>query len=95
MADKQPVVAAAGFGLVLSNYWLGGARQQVSSTVFNPKATADQVTVAHSTIKNLFIELFFVIIATIVAGISDGAADAMLAVIVALAILWAINHYAG
>lgn len=95
MADRQPIVAAAGTGLVLANYWLGGARKQTSAALFDQKATSDQVTAAHSTIRNLFIELAFVLVATIVAGVSESAATAMLAMIVALAVLWAINHYSG
>lgn len=93
MSDKQPIVAAAGFGLILADYWLGGSRETVQAGALTPNATTQATFGAHGALAKIGSELAFVLVATLLAGFSDAAASAMLALIVALAILWAIHHY--
>jgi hypothetical protein len=93
VSGKQNLVAAGGLGLIAANFWLGGARQTVSAGL-TKGAAPGTATNAHTEIKRVALELLFVGVAVVIAGASDGAASAMLAVIVALFVLWAINHYA-
>lgn len=92
MDGKQSVVAVGGVGLVLANYWIGGARGKVSAGLFNP---GGDVAGAHRQLVTFAGELLFVGVATVLAGVSDSWASAMVAVIVGLWILWAIHHYSG
>lgn len=94
MSASQNLVGAGGVGLIAANFWLGGSREIVAGGTTNPSATAAQTDAAHKQLKVVAAELFFVVVATIIAGTSDTAGMAMLAVIVALAILWSIHHYA-
>lgn len=93
MNGKQNVVAAGGLGLILANFWLGGARKTVTAGTINKGATTDQTAAAHLEIKKFAGELLFVGVAVLLSGWSDTAGSAMIAVIVALFILWAINHF--
>lgn len=90
---SQTLVAAGGIGLIAANYWLGGAKQTVTAGTLTKGASADATAASHTEIKKVAAELLFVGVATLIAGISDAAASAMLAVIAALFVLWAINHY--
>lgn len=95
MNTKQDLVAVAGIGLITANFWLGGARDTVSAGLFNGAAHPDQVASAHTSLKTAGAELLFVAVATLLAGMSDNAGTAMLSVIVALGVLWAIHHFSG
>lgn len=95
MSDKQNLVAAGGLGLIAVNFWLGGARQTVTAGSLKPGSTGDATAASHTAIKKIAGELLFVGIAVLVSGISDAAGTAMLAVIAALAVLWAIHHYSS
>lgn len=93
MNGQQQVVAAGGAALVLANFWLGGARGTVSTGVFNGGASAQQTADAHSELKKFAGELAFVAVATLLAGLSSQAGTAMVAVIAALFLVWAMNHF--
>lgn len=93
MSGQQGLVAVGGIGLIGANYWLGGARQTVKAGALTPGATTAQTTAAHQQLKTVLIELMFVGVGVLLAGISDAAGSAALAVLVALGVLWAINHY--
>jgi hypothetical protein len=78
-------------GLVVANFWFGGSRSAVSAGLFG----SGDPGVAHKALIALGGEMLFVIVATVLAGISSTWAATMTFVIVALAILWAINHYSS
>lgn len=90
MTTRQSLVGAGGIALLVANFWTGEARATVSGGLFakdgNPAA-------AHRELKVIGGELLFVAVATLLAGISDAWGTAMVAVIVALFVLWAINHF--
>jgi hypothetical protein len=91
VTGSQSIVGAGGIGLVLANFWFGSNRKVVSAGLFgngDPSA-------AHQSLLVLGGEALFVIVATLLAGISDSWGAAMAVLIVALWVLWAINHYAG
>lgn len=90
----QNLVGASGVGLIAANYWLGGSRQTVSAGTASAGATQAQTTAAHKQIKVIGAELLFVVVATMIAGTSDAAAQLMLAVMVGLGLLYAIQHFA-
>jgi hypothetical protein len=91
---KQQVVAVGGAGLILVNFWLTGSRQTVSAGIFNNNATDAQTSAAHTELKKFGAELLFVGVATLLAGLSNNAGTAMVAIIAALFIVWAMNRYA-
>lgn len=92
MTGQQTIVATGGLGLVVLNYWTGPNRATVAGGLFNP---GGNTTAARKALVSLGGELLFVVVASVLAGISDSWGTAMVAVIVALFILWAINHYGG
>jgi hypothetical protein len=91
MNGAQSLVAAGGIGLVIVNYWTGPARHQVAG-VFDQ---GGDVSAAHGQLKIVAGELLFVAGATLLAGLGDTWATSMVVLIVALFVLWAINHYGG
>lgn len=91
MTGKQTLVGAGGAALVLVNYWVSPSRQTVSAGLFGTGSTSD----AHRSLATLGGELLFVVVATMLAGLSDGFGSVMVAVIVALFVLFAINYYGG
>lgn len=93
MSGKQQLVAAGGIGLIAANFWLGGARQTVTTGALTKGASPAATSDAHTEVKRIAAELLFVGLAVLISGVSDAAGSAMLAVIAALAVLWAINHY--
>lgn len=95
MSGKSQLVGAAGIALVGANFWLGPQRAQLSGGLFLKSATSAQTEGAHTALKQLGAELLFVTVATVIASVSDSAGSAMLAVLAALAVVWAITHYAG
>jgi hypothetical protein len=92
MTGKQTFVGAGGAGLVLLNFWTSPARQTVSSGVFT---NSGDTAATHKSLAVLGGELLFVIVATLLAGMGDSFGSLMVAVIVALFVLFAINHYGG
>jgi hypothetical protein len=92
MTGAQTFVGAGGAALVLVNFWTGEARSVVSGSLFSSGGNSQQ---AHSTLVVLGGELLFVAVAALLAGLSDGAGTAMSALVVALFVLWAVNHFGG
>lgn len=92
MSGKQQAVGALGAALVAANFWTGSNRPLVSAVVGKGSTPADAAA-AHTALKSVGLELLFVAVATLLAGLSDGLAGAMIAVIVALFILWAVTHF--
>ena len=92
MSGNQTIVAAGGAGLLLVNYWTGPDRKTINDGLFN---SSGDVGAAHHALIRYAAAAAAVLVATLLAGISDSWGGAMVAVIVALFILWAINHYAG
>lgn len=95
MSGKSQLVGVAGLGLIGANFWLGTQRQDLSGGLFTKSASAAQSAKSHDSLKQLGAEILFVTVATVIAATSDSAGNAMLAVLVALGIVWAITHYAG
>lgn len=92
---KQQLVGVSGAGLVIANFWLGDARTVVRQAVGQASPSQAATVSAHAEIKKFFLELLFIAGATLIAGVNDGAGSAMLAMIVALGILFAIQHFGG
>lgn len=92
MTGKQTLVGAGGVGLVLVNYWTSETRSVVSGGLFTP---GGDTGAAHRSLAVLGGELLFVMVATVLAGMSDSFGSVMVAVIAALFVLFAINHYGG
>lgn len=91
MNTKQDVVAVAGMGLILADFWLGNSRTPIAAGIFGrPGGNAGT---AHADLKKYAGELLFVAIATLVAGLSDSAGSAMLALMTALGVIWSIQHF--
>lgn len=91
MTGAQTLVGAGGVGLVAANFWFGGSHQTVSAGLFG----SGDPGAAHSALLGLGGEMLLVVVLTVLAGLSDAWGTAMAVVVVGLAILWAINHYAG
>lgn len=89
------LVGVGGVALVAANFWTSPARATVHSGILDKNATADATTDAHKTLKGLLVQLLFVGAMVLIAGVSDSAATAMLAILAALGVLWAINHYSS
>ena len=94
MSGKSNLVGAGGIGLIAANFWLGGARKTVGAGLVKG-AQPGTATNAHTEIKKVAAELLFVGVAVLIASVNDTAATAMLAVIVALFVLWSIHHFSG
>lgn len=100
MNGQQQIVGLGGLALIGANFWLtdqkqtfaAGALSNSGQSGLTPKSTA-QTEAAHSLVKQIAAELLFVGVATLLAGMSSQAGNAMIAVVAALAILWAIKHY--
>lgn len=88
MTGKQQLVGAAGVGLVLLEFWTSDAHSVITGGLFGSSSP----TAGHSALKTFALELVFVGGATLIAGVSDGWANAMLALLVGLGLLFAINH---
>lgn len=91
MNTKQDIVAAAGMGLIIADFWLGNSRAPIAAGIFG--RAGGSAGNAHADLKKYAGELLFVAVATLIAGVSDGAGSAMIAVMVALGVLWSIHHY--
>lgn len=90
MNGAQTAAGAVGLGLVAADFWTSQQRPTITAGIFGTGASAAD---AHRQLKLVGAELLFVAVAVLVAGISDQAGKAMVAVLVALAVIWAINHY--
>lgn len=90
MSGEQTLAGLGGIALVGVNYWTGQQRAPISSLLSGTSSTA-----AHSSLVELGGELLLVGVAVAIAGASPAAGKAVLAAVVALWILWAINHYSG
>jgi hypothetical protein len=89
MTGQQTVVAAGGVGLILANMWVGNNSQRAEiSGIFSGNGPS-----AHSTLVTLAGEMLFVLIATILAGLSSSWGNAIAVAIVALFVIWSINHF--
>lgn len=93
MSGSQTVVGALGVGLIGANFWTE-QRADVAAGAFSKNATAAQTATAHATLKIIAAELLAVGVATILAGLSPSAGGAMVAILLALALVWAIKHFA-
>lgn len=93
MNGQQNIVALGGVALIGANYW-ATQKATINAGLFNSSATTADTTAAHAALRNVALELLFVGVATLLAGVSDGLGSAMVAVIVALGILWCIRHFA-
>jgi hypothetical protein len=91
MAGYSTVVGLGGFALIGLNYWDGPQRSEISPVLTGQGNVSD----AHTAFKELGVELVFVVVATVLGGLSDSWGMGMTAVIVALFILWAIQHTAN
>lgn len=89
---SQTLVGGVGLGLVAANYWTS-SHKTVSAGLFNPNAGASAEQAAHTELFKLGLELLVVGALTLIAGTSPAAATGALAIVVALAIVWAIKHY--
>jgi hypothetical protein len=87
---SQQLVGLGGLGLIAVNFWTGDQRTEIAPVLGGKGTVAD----AHSAFKEIGAELLFVVIATMLAGLPGWGAG-MVAVIVALYILWGINHYSN
>lgn len=91
MNGQQQLAAALGGGLVAANFWTT-QRHTFTSGALNSGATDAQVSAAHTTVRNVALEVLFVAAAVLIAGVNTQAAGAVLTVMVALWILWLINR---
>lgn len=91
MNTKQDVVAVAGMGLILADFWLGNDRAPVAAGLFG--RAGGSAGTAHADLKKYAGELLFVAVATLIAGLSSSAGSAMCALIFALGVLWSIQHF--
>lgn len=91
MDGRQSLVATTGAGLAAVTFWTTSQRGAIGGTLWNKSDPAK----AHSALLALGGELLLVAILTFAAGTSDTAANATLALLAALWILWAIQHYGG
>jgi hypothetical protein len=90
MTGKQTFVGAAGLALIAANFWGSEAHATISGGIFNP---GGNTAAAHGSLAVLGGELLFVIVGTVLAGMSDMWGSLMAATVVALFVLFAINHY--
>lgn len=91
MNTQQSVVAAGGLGLVAANWWTK-QRHVIFAGAFNSSASTAQQAAAHKALLTVGAQLLFVAVASFLAGTSSGLGNAMVAMIVALAILWLITY---
>lgn len=91
MDGTQQLVAVGGLGLVGVNYWTSKQRTAIAGTVWNGKAPQQ----ARSAFLAIGGELLLVFLLTMAAGQSDSLAYGMLAIVAALWVLWAMQHYGG
>ena len=89
MNGKQSLVGYGGAGLILADFWIGGQRGTVAAGLFGSGDSAS----AHAALLKLGGEALLVVVLTILSGVSDSLGSVMAVVIVALWVLWAINHY--
>jgi hypothetical protein len=88
MADST--VLGLGLGLIAVNAWTGNQKSDIAS-LLNGKPTST----AKRTAINVGGETALVLVMSFVAQSGPGASKAMLAAIVALWVLWGIQHYSG
>lgn len=89
--SKATTVAVAGGALIAVNGWYSPQRQAVSD-ILNGKANAGPA--GHRAILQIGGEALVVLVAVVAAGSSDNVGTGMIAAIVALWVLWSINHFA-
>lgn len=94
MNAQQNIVGAAGLGLVAANFWTK-QRAAVSAGAFNSSASSAASEKGHEALVTIGAELLFVGVATLLAGASASFGNAMIAVVIALGILWIINYQKG
>lgn len=90
MNTQQNIVGGLGLGLVAANFWTK-QKATFATGALNSSATKAQSEKAHTAIYQIGLELLFVGVATLIAGASSSAGSAMVAVLVALAIVWLIK----
>jgi hypothetical protein len=88
---SQQLVGGIGVGLVGLNFWTT-QRHTFTAGALNGSSSGAQQAAARSGLIQIGAELLFVGIATLLAGNSQ-AAGPMVAVMLGLAILWAITHF--
>ncbi len=91
----QTVAAAGGAGLLAVNYWTGPDRAVISKGLFDSSATDVDVAAAHKALIRYAAAALALTVGVLLAGESRAWGTGMVAVIVALFILWAMNHYGG
>lgn len=94
MNTAQNFTALIGVGLIGGNFWVQ-QHKTFAAGALNNNATQAQSAAAHTIVKTVALELLFVGVATLIAGGSSQAGSAMIAVMVALAIVWIIKYESG
>lgn len=92
MNGAQTLVGIGGLGLIAVNYWTGSQRAPVTS-ILSTQPSTQQLAQSHGALVEIGGEFLFVLVAVVLSGTSDGLGKALVAVIVALWVLWGINHY--
>lgn len=90
---KQQLIGAAGVGLIAANFWTGSNKAAIG-VLTKGDATSDQITASHAALKAIGLEVLFVAVAVLIGGASNQLGTAMLTMIVALFVVWAITHFA-
>lgn len=95
MDGKQQFAGLAGITLLAANFWTSDAHKAFAGGALSHNASGAQQAAAHAALKKYGGALLGVAAGVLLAGASDQAGTAVIAVIVALFILWAMGHYAG
>lgn len=93
MNGTQQLTAAAGAGLLVLNFWTGPEHDAIAKGLFDKDASADATQNAHKSLVRMAAALLFVAVATLLSGVNGQLGSAMLAIIAALFVIWAINHF--
>lgn len=93
MNGPQQAAAAGGAGLLVLNYWTGPDRKTINAGLFDAKATDADKAAAHGTLVRFAAAAVALAVGVLLAGASPQWGSALVAIIAALFILWAINHY--
>lgn len=91
MSAQSQTVGAAGMGLVIANFWFGGAKGSTSAGLF--QKNSGKSALAHDNLKIVGLELLFVAVATFLASVNSNLGTAMVVMILALWVLWAMLHF--
>lgn len=93
MSGQQQIVAAGGAGLLLLNFWTGPDRATINAGLFDSHATPDAQNAAHKTLVRFAATAVALAAGVLLSGASSQWGSAMVAILVALFILWTMNHY--